>query len=60
MPVITQLQMKMTDARHCGDHVESTLEKFCKEVSSFCRPKSNGFKPTVEIIRKNNISSSCK
>lgn len=38
MPVITQLQMKMTDARQCGDHIESA--RAAQELMEYMK-KSN-------------------
>lgn len=47
MPVITELQMKMTEARQSGDHFESMLEKnFVKNFYNFVT-KNYGYKLTI-------------
>lgn len=47
MPVIQELQMKMTEARQCGDHFESMLEKnFVKNFHNFVI-ENYGYKLTI-------------
>ena len=59
MPVVQELQLKMTEARQSGDHYESMLEKFCKEFSVFC-PKIVVVSSPKLIEKKKQIFFSCK